>query len=412
MPTSPRWLAGLLLSGVAMAAQAQQAPGYRIPPALNDNWRVTGAETLGLDPQRLASLTAMLRAAPQSNVHALLIERGGRLVYEEYFDGSDERWGRPLGHVVMTRDTLHDLRSVSKSVVSALVGIALAEGAISSVDRPVLEWFPEFSELDTPERRRITLAHALGMTAGLGWDEGMTYTDPRNDEIRMTRDPRPLHYVLSRPLVAEPGERFNYNGGLTQVLAAVLQRSTGVPVSEYARRKLFAPLGISDVEWLGNLDGLPAAASGLRLRARDLAKIGSLYLHGGRWNGIAVLPAEWVEQSTRRHFVFTPPPGAVPRSDAGYAWQWWYSCLYTPAGPIEARIAVGNGMQRLIVLPGLDLVVTLFAGRYNDYADSMALASRILREQVIPAVTGGVTTGCPGASQLVPVRDRTTAPKS
>jgi CubicO group peptidase (beta-lactamase class C family) len=296
----------------------------------------------------------------------------------------------------MTRDTRHDLRSVSKSVVSALVGIALSEGAIGSVDRPVLDWFPEFGELDTPERRRITLAHVLGMTAGLEWNEDMPYTDPRHDEIRMTRDLRPLHYVLSRPVVAAPGERFNYNGGLTQVLAAVVQRATGVPLSEYARRKLFAPLGISEVEWLGNLDGLPAAASGLRLRARDLAKIGSLYLHHGRWNGLAVLSAEWVERSTRRQFAFASRPGAARRSDAGYAWQWWYSCLHTPAGPIEARIAVGNGMQRVIVLPGLDLVVTMFAGRYNDFADSMALASRILREQVIPAVTSGVTTGCPG----------------
>ncbi len=193
LPNPARWLAGLLLSGVAMAAQAQQAPGYRIPPALDDNWRVTSAETLGLDPKRLASLTAMVRAAPRPNVHVLLIERGRRLVYEEYFDGSDERWGHPLGHVVMTRDTLHDLRSVSKSVVSALVGIALAEGAISSVDRPVLEWFPELSELDTPERRRITLAHVLGMAAGLQWNEAMPYTDPPSDEIGMPRDPRPLH---------------------------------------------------------------------------------------------------------------------------------------------------------------------------------------------------------------------------
>ncbi|HET7745883.1 MAG TPA: serine hydrolase, partial [Vicinamibacteria bacterium] len=333
---------------------------------------------------------------------AILVERSGRLVYEEYFDGFDQRWGEPLGRVRMGPDTIHDLRSVTKSVVSALAGIALAEGALASLEQPVVEWFPEHRDLDTPERRRITLAHVLGMTSGLEWNEDVPYTDPRNDEIRMTNDEDPLRFALSRPFVHDPGAEFNYNGGLTHVMAAVIERATKMSIEDYARTRLFEPLGIRNVEWVGDLAGMPAAASGLRLRARDLAKFGSLFLHGGRWNGRQVLPAEWVERSTRRSFRFRRQPGregdVAQGGHFGYAYFWWYSCYPTDRGLVEARVAVGNGQQRVFVLPGLDMVVTMMAGRYNDFTTGNTLATRILREHVIPAVKTAVRTGCPGAS--------------
>lgn len=126
-----------------MSAARHGGAGYEIPPALDDGWRTASTEAAGLDPSSLARLTESLRAWPELGVHAVLIERGGMLVYEAYFDGFDERWGEPLGRVTMTRDTKHDLRSVTKSVVSALAGIALRTGAIRSLDQPVIEWFPE-----------------------------------------------------------------------------------------------------------------------------------------------------------------------------------------------------------------------------------------------------------------------------
>ena len=159
-----------------------------------------------------------IRAHPEWNVHAVLIERAGRLVYEEYFSGKDERWGQPLGVVTFTRGTLHDLRSVTKSVVSALVGIASSSGAIPSLDAPLLDYFPEYKDLDVPERRRITIRHALSMSAGFEWNEDVPYTDPKNDEIVMNRSPDPIHYVLARPIVSAPGTSWRYNGGTTQVL--------------------------------------------------------------------------------------------------------------------------------------------------------------------------------------------------
>jgi CubicO group peptidase (beta-lactamase class C family) len=365
------------------------------PAALNDGWKTAAADSAGVDPRRLAALTESLRAWPELGVHAILIERSGSLIYEEYFDGFDQRWGTSIGRVVMNRESKHDLRSVTKSVVSALAGIALGEGAIKSLDQPVLQWFPEYADLDTADRRRVTLAHVLGMTSGLEWNEEIPYTDPRNDEIRMTRDADPLRYALSRAFAFDPGAEFNYNGGMTQVMAAVIERATRTPIEDYARAKLFEPLGITDVEWLGDLAGMPSAASGLRLRARDATKFGSLYLHDGRWNGRQVIPADWVQRSTRRHFRFRPRTGVDAGGEFGYAYFWWYSCYPTPAGLIEARAGVGNGQQRVYVLPGMDMVVTIFAGRYNDPIGS-TLGSRILRDHIVPAVKAGVKHGCPG----------------
>ena len=391
------FLALALLTPSGARPQASKGARYRVPPARIDGWKTAPADSLGVSSARLAALTGSMRAWPELGVHAILIERGGRLIYEEYFDGFDERWGQPLGRVPMTAESRHDLRSVTKSVVSALVGIAHGEGAIRSLDQPLVSWFPEYPELDTPDRRRVTLAHVLSMTSGFEWNESVPYNDPRNDEIRMTRDPQPLRYALSRPFAVDPGADYNYNGGLTQVMAAVLVRATRTPLQEYARTKLFEPLGITDVEWVGDLAGMPAAASGLRLRARDLAKFGSLYLHGGEWDGKQVIPSGWVGLSTRRHFRFRPRAGADAGGEFGYGYFWWYNCYPSAPGLIEARTAVGNGQQRVFVLPGLDMVVTIFAGRYNDFTTGATLGRRVLLEHVLPAVKTGARPGCPGA---------------
>ncbi len=396
----------IALALLPLGAAAQDGPDgrYRRPPTLTDGWQTAAAGSLGVDATQLAALTASLRAWPELGVHAVLIERSGRLIYEEYFDGFDERWGRPRGRVTMGRDSLHDLRSVTKGIVSALAGIAIDEGAIKSLEQPVVEWFPEYPELNTAERRRVTLKHVLEMTAGLEWNESLPYTDPRNDEIRMTRDSLPLRYALSRAFTHDPGNDFIYNGGLVQVMAAVIERAVRMPIEDYARAKLFKPLGIDTVEWVGDLAGMPSAASGLRLRARDVAKVGSLYLHRGEWNGRRVLPAKWTESSTRRHFPFARDPGRDRMSAGsagegayGYSYFWWYACYPTTRGLVEARTAVGNGQQRIFVLPGLDMVVTIFAGRYNDFTTGNTLGSRILREHVIPAVRDDIKPGCAGA---------------
>ena len=389
MRRGPLIFAAALTASVAVAPAAQQRPTayrYAVPPTVGDGWTTASLEQAGIDVKRIESMTDSIRAHPELNVHAVLIERDGHLVFEEYFSGKDERWGAPLGVVVFTRDTRHDLRSVTKSVVSALVGIANNTGAVTSLDTPLLDWFPEYKDLQVPERRRITIRHALMMGSGLEWNENVPYTDPKNDEIVMTRNSDPLHYLLSRPILSPPGTTWNYNGGMTHGLGAILQRATQQPLADFARDHLFTPLGITDFEWVGNLAGVPAAASGLRLRPRDLAKFGSLYIHGGQWKGQQVIPRAWVDESTRRRLAIRGG------TRIGYAYQWWVACHQTASGPLEVPMAVGNGDQRVFLLRDHQAVVTVLAGRYNDFSSDPA--ERLLLDFIIPALPAAPRSGC------------------
>src|SRR5688572_22795110 len=139
-----------LLMPSSALSQGLPASRYHVPPARSDGWKTANADSLEVDSTRLASLTQSIRAWPELGVHAILIERDGRLIYEEYFDGFDERWGQSLGRVKMTAESKHDLRSITKTVISALVGIANHEGVIPSLDEPIIKWFPEYPELNTP----------------------------------------------------------------------------------------------------------------------------------------------------------------------------------------------------------------------------------------------------------------------
>jgi CubicO group peptidase (beta-lactamase class C family) len=363
-------------------------PGRLAPQAAAHSemvgWRGVAADA-GLDPARLAEMTASVRRGEHGNVHAILIEKDGRLVYEEYFTGRDWSLDRDLGEVTFHRGSLHDIRSASKSVVATLVGIAIHEGAIPSVDAPLHALLPDYAHLLTGGKREIRLRDVLAMSAGLAFDEwSLPYRDPDNDWIRLVRSPDPLAFVLGRALVDPPGASFTYNTGLTQLLAAVLERATGEAIQDYARRVLFRPLGIHDVVWLGDIGGIPYAGVGLRMRARDLARLGSLYPNRGMWNGAQVVPAQWVEEATRRRLDVSYP-GPTPDFVAGvaYGYQWWIVTYRTPAGELRVPTMWGNGEQRVMVVPELGLVLTVLAGEYGQVT---GMPDRLLVEYVVSAL--------------------------
>lgn len=373
----------------ALAADVSAALlAYTPPQQEGDGWAVASPRDAGLDEVALVQLTEAIRSGEIRNTHAVVIEHSGRLVYEEYFAGKDERWGDPLGHVVFHRETLHDLRSVTKSVTSALLGIALGGDYEAALETPITQYFPDLNGRFGKGVEAVTLRHVLTMTAGLEWNEmTVPYTDRNNDEIQLyyTRDP--VAMVLSRPVRDPVGTRWYYNGGLTQVLAGIIERRTGRPIDKYAEAVLFEPLGITAYEWLGSSlwppGSSPSAASGLRLRARDLAKIGSLFLHDGLWNGKRVIPAAWIALSTERHVQDIPwSAGGV----YGYGFMWYPGrSLDAPSYPIIK--AMGNGDQRIYILPQQELVVTIFAGLYNRF--DLRTGERILRHVLAARKTGG-----------------------
>src|SRR4051794_23767281 len=205
-----RFLAAALLA-LSLAPAWADVPPCGTPAAVEDGWRIAAPEASGVDQAILCRLAGRLESPSRPNVHAILIVRHGRLAFERYFPGEDQRWGTPLGQVAFGPETLHDMRSVTKSVTGLLVGAAMDRGLVAGVDEPVMKFFPEHADLRTPERDRIRLRHLLTMSMGIAWDEERPYTDPANSEIQMSRAPDPLRYVLAQPVVAAPGEQYRYN---------------------------------------------------------------------------------------------------------------------------------------------------------------------------------------------------------
>ena len=341
-------------------------------------WQAIAPREADFDPALGDKLDAGFAKGTFKGLHAVLVIRHGKLALERYYAGADERWGQPLGEIAFTGDTVHDLRSVSKSIVGLAYGIALAEGKVPPLDTPLLDLFPQYTDLAAdPARRRITVEHALTMTMGTDWDEDIPYSDPRNSEIMMEAAPDRYRFILERPIVAEAGKRWTYNGGATALLGHLIARGTGQTLDVYAWKKLLAPLGIASGEWVKSTNGEPAAASGLRLTPRDLARIGQMLVQGGTWQGRTLVPADWLKAS------FTS------RAEIGdgltYGYQWW---LGTRMGTNDNWAAgFGNGGQRLIVMPDIDLAIVILAGNYSQ-PGQWELPMKLMRDHIMPAFKG------------------------
>lgn len=329
--------------------------------------RSTPAEQ-GLDGSVLERLAAKVRDGTYPSVHGLLVVRHGHLVFEEYFDG----W---------SVERLHEIQSISKGVVSACVGIALGRGELDSIGQTMVSFFPEMEIENLDDwKRSITIGDVLRMSTGTDYREGRR-DSPHWRLNRMRRGW--TEFWLNRPMAYEPGTGWTYDSGGVIALSSVFQRATGMHVDDYARRYLFEPLGIARFEWERNDEGHPHAGGGLHLRPRDLAKIGVLMLNGGVWDGRQVVPAEWVERSTRTKFRFAPEADPI----VGYAYLWWVF-KPDPALPDGSPIVAGTGLggQYVFWIPDHDMVVVV-SGWSNDRDESSA-PMRFLYDDILRAVIG------------------------
>jgi CubicO group peptidase (beta-lactamase class C family) len=347
-------------------------------PQQLDDWETARPEEVGLDAAALCRITKELAEPDRRNIHAVVVVRHGKLVFEAYAAGDDENWGEPLGNIPHDAATKHDMMSISKSVVSLLFGIAIERKLIAGTDTPVLAFFSEYA-VKTPKWDKILLRHLLTMTPGIDWNEDTAWMDPYNTGRAMSEAADPYPYILGREVLYEPDAKWQYNTGATELLGAVLKKATGKPLDQFAKEALFDPLHIEDFEWSVMLNGAPAAGAGLRLRPRDAAKIGQLILNGGTWQGQRIVPEDWVKQSTK------------PRFDTSwggmqYGYQWWFGSSRLDGGTmIDWSAAFGLGGQRIFIVPAFDLVVVTTAGLYADGRQS-AFVGSIFDYRVLPAV--------------------------
>jgi CubicO group peptidase (beta-lactamase class C family) len=372
------FMLALALVALCAPAAAEETKVCGAPMALADGWSIATQAEVGLDPARLCELDAFIAQWPEANIHAVVVVRNGKLAMERYFKGADERFGDKLGKVKFGPEVKHDVRSISKSATSLLVGIALAEGKFPALDSSVFDAFPEYADLRTPEKARITFRDLLTMSAGLLWDENRPYSDPLNNEEGMINAADPFRYILSQPVAYPPGTVYAYSGGGTSLLGETLVKSTGQSLRDYARDKLFTPLDITDFEWLdaGRSRRLGAFGS-LRLRPRDAAKLGRLLLTDGQWNGRQVLPAGWAVESIK--------PRINGEGLFFYGYQWWLGRSFRNGAEFTWAAGVGLGGQRLYVVPALDLVVMVNAGHYDGPLQGV-IPLGIFTRVVLPAV--------------------------
>ena len=378
----------VLVGHLCTAAQpAQRSPqnSYISPEALNDGIKTASLKSAGLDEAKIIAGIEAIRGGAYPNIHSILIFRDGKLVLEEYFTGEDiDRGAGRLGVVKHSRETLHDLRSVTKSVIALGVLIAHAQGKIKNLDQPIFDFFPEYARHADEAKKQITVKHVLSMSAGLFWDEDVPYTDPTNSEIQMNRSSDPIDYVLSQKLIVKPGTVWNYSGGCTQLLAAIIKSATGSEADIYVEKNLFTPLGITKYRWAKTRSGHPSAASGLRLRSRDMAKVGLLLVNNGKWNGKRILPEDLVAEAMAEHSRFEYPEGRKKGVVEGYGYQMWHPTFPVEGGRFALVAFAGNGGQRVEIDRENKAMLVVTAGNYDKPVSRSS--SQIYEDIVYPAI--------------------------
>ncbi len=266
-------------------------------PADSAEWPVSPAAAEGLSAAALD--IAYQQGRNTSGLAALLVVKGGRLVGEAYYPES--------------ANTLLPLGAITQQLVASLVGIAIAEGKISSLELPVYQVLAaEYGGL-LNNKSTLTVGHLLTMSSGLSWNE----QDANDNKWRQQADP--IRFILQRDLLTTPGSEFRLNSAATQLLAAVLQKTTGQSIAEYAKQKLFTPLGISQFQWTQLADGYHNAADGLQLRARDVAKLALLWQQGGRWQQKQLIPAAFMLTATEAKLPVIGQLAGIGVSHYGYA---------------------------------------------------------------------------------------------
>ena len=366
----------LTISARAVVQEDNLVSEIYAPPLLDDGWQVADVGFANLNQKLMEQLTGEINAGEFRRIQAVLVAHKEHLVYEYY-------WTRPNHEleesIKLGRQSPHRIRSITKSITSLLLGVALKSDFEQAVQRTVLDYLPDQQTSD-PKSKRISLENVLTMTAGLLWNEmDVPYTDSRNDSNLQERSSDPINYLLARrPVRDEPGGRWYYNGGLTMLTAAVINSLIDKPFFDFARESLFDPLSIKNFAWSGEWpdSGLVNAAGGLRMNARDLLKIGSLVLNKGQWQGQQIIPSQWVELSTRRLREDLRTWGADGLY--GYGYQWWHG----RHDNFDAITALGYGGQRIFVLPEQDLAVVVFAANYEgDWLKPEAVLNRIVAAQ-------------------------------
>lgn len=377
-----------------------ESSDYHPPEEVSDGIEVGTLDEVGMEAALLLEAAGEIEAGRYGEVHSLLVFKDDRLVFEAYFPGHLYEYDGPNYHgawVNYDRDQRHNIHSVGKSITSAVVGIAIEEGFIDSVEQSIFDFLPEYQHLNTDGKEEITIEHLLTMTSGLEWDEwDVPYGDPENDIIRLwLACADQVECILDVPLVDEPGQTFTYSGGNMILLGEIIKNATGMDIEAFANEYLFAPLGIDPVEWVRFDSDVIYAGGDQEMTPREMMKFGVTYLHDGMWDGQQIISQQWVENSATpypgpdnswlNHALRSIPPGDGTWGQRGYAYTWWTHQFSESGEEMPAYWAFGWGGQEIIVFPEQNAVVVFTGGNYTTAPPTV----KILQEYIFPALISG-----------------------
>ncbi len=364
-------------------------------------WPVSSASSLGLNVAVLDSIDREIKAGTYGNVDRFLVIRHGKIAFDaKYPHDYDAAYGdsakvtnalnahdltgpfnyfNPWWHPFYRRGTLHTLQSVTKTVASVIIGAAVTRGEFPSLDTPILRYFDTTKVANIDDRkRRITIRHLLTMTGGFDWNESLPYIDPNNTASGLEQSADWVKFTIDRPMMREPGTKFNYSSGESALIAHVFRQATGYDLEEYGAKYLFAPIGITQWFWKRTPSGSLDTEGGLYLDAQDLARVWYLFGQGGLWQGKRVISADWIKASITPSIA----TGSSPNS-AQYGFKWW---LYPDPTDAKKFIWTGSGFggQFPMTFPDRDLVVVFNA--WNILPGKPSLPFRKAMERLAKAV--------------------------
>lgn len=327
-------------------------------------------EKFGLNSTKINHLIKLIEERTFPEIHSLLIVKDDSLIVEKYFSG-------------YLRENLHTLQSVSKSFTSAIIGIAVEKGVISNPTAKILNYFPQYTNIENMNdwKRDIKITDLLTMRSGTDYAEG--FTNSPHDQLNRLNSGWDIFY-LNRPMLCEPGTRFNYDSGGVILLSAIMNNINRTHIDVFANQFLFPQLGIIEKQWYKNSEGHPHTGGGLSLKPKDMIKLGMLYLNKGKWKGSQVVAESWVNKSFEMHVDLRP----VFRDDPyirGYGYLWW---ILKPATNSKTNqyiyAAMGAMGQYIFVIPEYNMVVGVTAGTttYNNYRNPQ----KFLYENILDAV--------------------------
>ncbi len=336
---------------------------YTIPEETGDGWETASLSSVGMNIPRLEALLYNLNNNTYNEVHSVVIVKNDKLVFEAYHPGHDFGYSSPdyLGtYIEFDRDARHNTHSATKSFTSALVGIAIDKGYIASADDKIFTYLPDYTLLMDTQKEKITIKHMLTMSSGLEWNEwDVSVSESDHDIIQFNQSYDPVYYLLSKPIVTEPGTAYYYNGGGVDLLGEIVRKASGLSVKTFSYNNLFSKLRITNYNWQTLYpSGITCCHGDVYITPRDMAKIGYLYLKKGMWNGEQIISEEWINKSIQNQI--TPPVNWA----YGYGYLWWLKRYSVGIRSYYSFNAEGWGGQQIIVIPSENMVVVFTGANY------------------------------------------------